>query len=84
MPMAAQTRLAHFFDNGEYQRGPVREVPQDPLSSALHVLLDRFGCPTICLSASAGRALQIGRMSGLAQGKDRRVARSEQGAMALF
>jgi len=20
MPMAAQTRLAHFFDNGEYQR----------------------------------------------------------------
>ena len=31
MRMAAQTRLAHIFDDGEYQRVPVREVPQDPL-----------------------------------------------------
>ena len=31
MRMAAQTRLAHLFDNGEYQRVPVRKVPQDPL-----------------------------------------------------
>jgi acetyl-CoA carboxylase carboxyl transferase subunit beta len=31
MRMTAQTRLAHLFDNGEYQRVPVREVPQDPL-----------------------------------------------------
>ena len=29
--IAAQTRLGHLFDNGEYQRVPVREVPQDPL-----------------------------------------------------
>ena len=31
MRVAAQTRLAHLFDDGEYQRVPVREVPQDPL-----------------------------------------------------
>jgi acetyl-CoA carboxylase carboxyl transferase subunit beta len=31
MRMEAQKRLAHFFDHGEYERVPVREVPQDPL-----------------------------------------------------
>jgi hypothetical protein len=31
MRMAAQTRLAHLFDDGEYQRVPLREVSQDPL-----------------------------------------------------
>jgi acetyl-CoA carboxylase carboxyl transferase subunit beta len=31
MRMAAQTRLAHLFEDSEYQRVPVREVPQDPL-----------------------------------------------------
>ncbi|HZT50159.1 MAG TPA: acetyl-CoA carboxylase, carboxyltransferase subunit beta [Hyphomicrobiaceae bacterium] len=31
MRMEAQKRLAHLFDNGEYEKVPVREVPQDPL-----------------------------------------------------
>ena len=31
MRMEAQKRLAHFFDGGEYEKVPVREVPQDPL-----------------------------------------------------
>jgi acetyl-CoA carboxylase carboxyl transferase subunit beta len=31
MRMDVQKRLAHLFDDSEYQRVPVREVPQDPL-----------------------------------------------------
>ena len=31
MRMDAQQRLQHLFDNGEYAKVPVREVPQDPL-----------------------------------------------------
>jgi acetyl-CoA carboxylase carboxyl transferase subunit beta len=31
MRMEAQKRLAHLFDDGEYEKVPVREVPQDPL-----------------------------------------------------
>lgn len=31
MRMDAQKRLQHLFDDGEYQKVPVREVPQDPL-----------------------------------------------------
>ena len=31
MRMEAQKRLTHLFDDGEYERVPVREVPQDPL-----------------------------------------------------
>ena len=31
MRMDAQKRLQHLFDDGEYDKVPVREVPQDPL-----------------------------------------------------
>ncbi len=31
MRMGAQQRLQHLFDNGQYEKVPVQEVPQDPL-----------------------------------------------------